>query len=70
VIRKALRHAEILRHGYIPFPLRRTMVGGIVACVSPFHEVQLLVQATYVLHHAGEGKSILTGAGAQSHASY
>ena len=64
MIRKALRHAEIVCRGYVHFPRRRTTVGGIVACVSPFHEVQLLVQATYVLHHAGEGKSILTGADA------
>ena len=28
------------------------MVGGIVACVRPFHEAQLWVQATYVLNHA------------------
>ena len=63
MIRKALWHAEILCRGHVPFPLRRTMVGGIVACVRPFHEAQLWVQATYVLNHAGKGKSTLTATG-------
>ena len=40
------------------------MVGRVEAWVSPFCEEYLWMQATYVLHYVGKGKSILTTAGA------
>ena len=64
MLRKALWRADILCCGYVPFPLRWAMVVRVEAWVSPFCEEYLWMQATYVLHYVGKGKSILTTAGA------